>query len=85
MVGDIPCCNRTKYKRDDPQDTRCKYLNAGCEYPNLHCKIWMCKTVMKMMDPKLLQAFYLIESLAKLFDFDKCPHLGEKYVNHHIF
>lgn len=82
----IPCCNRTLYKRDDPSDVRCKYIGEnGCEFPNLHCKIWMCKTAMKGMDPKCLQAFYLVESLAKLFGLDKRPHLGERYVNHHLF
>jgi hypothetical protein len=82
----IPCCNRTLYKRDDPKDVRCLYIGeSGCTHPNLHCKIWLCKTAMRTMDPEVLKVFFLIESIAKVFGLTKRPYLGQPYVHHQIF
>lgn len=65
----IPCCsNRTRFKRDDPDDLKCRFLGLnGCEFINIECKIWLCEEAQEQAAPLLRFALGQLFEIAKAF------------------
>lgn len=74
-----PCCiSGTVFS--NPRSGPCPYLNDGeCGHPNVSCKIWLCETAMKNVDPACVELLKNIERIAIQFGWMDKPYLGEPY------
>ena len=71
------CC--MFYSKDGKE--KCVFLkDSGCAFRNIKCKLWLCETAIRGTDIKCIEALKSLESLAKLYDLTRRPHLGEHYV-----
>lgn len=69
LAGDPnPCCIRTRFKRWDLGDKRCRFIGErGCEFPNIECKVWLCSLAKDQASRECLSALQSLENIAKLY------------------
>ena len=73
-----PCCKHTRFDRPDLE--HCPFLGpAGCEMPNLKCKLWLCATALEGADPKMVESLQALEVIMRLYHFGGKPYLGHPY------
>jgi len=70
-----PCCINSIFGKGV-----CPFMGEGCEYRNLGCSVWFCKTSLEKMDEKCKKIFYGLEELGEIYNLIGRPHLGEGYV-----
>lgn len=76
LVGNpSPCCIHTRFGKNGCPFSK----DRKCIHPNAHCKLWFCYTAVKSMDPKVVEAFTLLERFGNLFGFVGKPFIGQGY------
>jgi len=70
-----PCCAYTRFGKDG-----CPFWNGKCGFRNAHCKLWFCYTAMKGTNPKVVEAFTLLEKVGQLFELVDKPIIGQGYI-----